>query len=167
MAYDEKLANRLRAAFARTLAPEDDIEERKMFGGIGEMVNGHMCVGIHKEDLVVHVRAQDAESALARPYARPMDITGRPMKGWIFVSPPGYATDADLDGWIRSALAFVHEAGPKQAGSKPMKRISGAKKTTKRPMVAAPPQPPKAKKIKTGAMAAKNASSKNVAAKRG
>jgi TfoX/Sxy family transcriptional regulator of competence genes len=123
MAYDEKVADRLRAAFTRSLGPTDDIEERKMFGGIAELVNGHMCVGVLGSELVVRARQKDAESALSRPHVRPMDFTGRPMKGWLYVAPGGFATDADLDGWVQLALAFVREAGPKAAGPrKPMKR---------------------------------------------
>lgn len=123
MPYDEKVADRLRAAFTRTLGPTDDIEERKMFGGIAELVNGHMCVGVLGAELVVRVRPEDAETALRRPHARPMDFTGRPMKGWLYIATPGFASDADLDGWVRTALTFVHEAGPKVAGPrKPMKR---------------------------------------------
>lgn len=123
MPYDEKVADRLRAAFTRTLGPSDDIEERKMFGGIAELVNGHMCVGVLGSELVVRVRPEDAETALRRPHARPMDFTGRPMKGWLYIATPGFASDADLDGWVRAALTFVHEAGPKVAGPrKPMKK---------------------------------------------
>lgn len=123
MAYDEKVADRLRAAFARALGPADDIEERKMFGGIAELVNGHMCVGVLGSELVVRVRPAEAESVLRRPHVRPMDFTGRPMKGWIYVATAGFANDADLDGWVQSGLAFVHEAGPKKGGpGKPMKR---------------------------------------------
>jgi TfoX/Sxy family transcriptional regulator of competence genes len=122
MAYDEKVADRLRAALTRTLGPTDDIEERKMFGGIAELVNGHMCVGVLGSDLVVRVRVADADSVLRRPHVRPMDFTGRPMKGWIYVSPAGFAADAELDDWVRAGLAFVREAGPKVAGAgKPMK----------------------------------------------
>jgi TfoX/Sxy family transcriptional regulator of competence genes len=123
MAYDEKVADRLRAAFARSLGPTDDIEERKMFGGIAELVNGHMCVGVLGSELVVRLRPEDADSALSLRHVRPMDFTGRPMKGWLYVAPGAFATDGDLDGWVQLALAFVREAGPKTAGPpRPMKR---------------------------------------------
>lgn len=129
MAYDEKVADRLRAAFARTLGPEDDIEERKMFGGIAELVNGHMCVGVLGSELVVRLRPDDGDAALARPHVRPMDFTGKPMRGWVYVATPGFASDAELDGWVESGLAFVREAGPKKGGpAKPMKRPPAAKK---------------------------------------
>lgn len=119
MAYDEMVANRLRAAFARALGPSDDIEEKKMFGGMAGMVNGHMCVGVIGNELVVRARTGDAAEALSRPHARPMDFTGKPMKGWLYVAPAGFAEDADLDGWVKTGLAFVHEAGPKKGA--PMK----------------------------------------------
>lgn len=114
MAYDETVANRLRAAFARALGPSDDIEEKKMFGGMAGMVNGHMCVGVIGAELVVRARPEDAEEALSRAHARPMDFTGKPMKGWLYVAPAGFAKDADLDRWVKTGLAFVHEAGPKK-----------------------------------------------------
>lgn len=131
MAYDEKVADRLRAAFARALGPTDDIEERKMFGGIAEMVNGHMCVGVLGAELVLRVREADIAAASSQPHARPMDFTGKPMKGWLYVGTPGFASEADLDGWVRTALAFVREAGPKTAGSgkKPVKRRPAARRS--------------------------------------
>ena len=138
MAYDEKVADRLRAAFARALAPTDDIEERKMFGGVAEMVNGHMCVGVIGAELVVHVREADAPDVARRPHVRPMDFTGKPMKAWFYVATPGFATDADLDGFVQTALTFVHEADPKKAGkARPMK----AKPTKVKPTKVKPARP--------------------------
>ena len=79
-------------------------------------------------ELVVRMRSADAESALTRPHVRPMDFSGRPMKGWLYIATAGFAGDAELDGWVRAALAFVHEAGPKVAGkTRPMKRPPATK----------------------------------------
>ncbi|MEZ4300200.1 MAG: TfoX/Sxy family protein [Polyangiaceae bacterium] len=122
MPYDEKVADRLRAALARSLAPDDDIEEKKMFGGIAEMVNGHMCIGVLGTDLVLHVRPEDEEKVASHPHARPMDFTGRPMKGWYYIAAPGHAAAPDLDTWVKAGLAFVRAAGPKKPTKKrPMK----------------------------------------------
>lgn len=122
MAYDEELVSRLRAAFARALAPTDEIEEKKMFGGLSEMVNGHMCIGVLGADLVIHLPPDEADACLKLPHVRPMDFTGKPMRGWLYVGPAASRTDGDLDAWVRRALDFVHAAGPKKSGS------SGAKK---------------------------------------
>ncbi|WP_369959963.1 TfoX/Sxy family protein [Pseudomonas benzenivorans] len=92
MAYDEGLAERLREA----LQGQADITERKMFGGMAFMVRGHMCVGILGDVLMARVGPGAYEQALALPHVRPMDFTGRPMRGYVFVDPPGIAEDADL-----------------------------------------------------------------------
>jgi len=118
MAFDETAANRLRAAFARALEPTDEIEEKRMFGGLSQMVNGHMCVGVLGETLVIHLPEAEADACLSMPHVRPMDFTGKPMRGWLYVSPDGYRTERDLDVWVRRALDFVHAAGPKKAGMK-------------------------------------------------
>lgn len=102
MAIDEGLAQRIREALgpARTT-------ERKMFGGIAFMSRGHMFVGIAKEALMVRVGPAAYASALTRPYAREMDFTGRPMKGYVFVDPPGFEADADLARWVQAGLSYV------------------------------------------------------------
>ncbi len=103
MAYDEGLAERLRDA----LADRDDVAEKRMFGGIAFMVRGHMTVGVVKDDLCARVGPQAFDDALALPGARPMDFTGRPMKGWIFVAPEGVDDAEALDGWVARTLAFT------------------------------------------------------------
>ena len=109
MAYDEEMAFRIRAA----LAEQDGVTERKMFGGLAFMVNGHMCCGIGKGDLMVRVGPDQYEEALAQPHAREMDFTGRPMRGMVNVDPTGYATDEDLQAWVDRGLAFVTGLPPK------------------------------------------------------
>jgi len=112
MAYDEKLAARIR----RVLAARADVEEKKMFGGIAFMVNGHMAVGVSGNDLMVRVGAERHDEALARPHARPMDFTGRPMRGFVFVVPEGTASGAALRSWIGLAteVAESQPAKPKR-----------------------------------------------------
>jgi TfoX/Sxy family transcriptional regulator of competence genes len=103
MAYDDGLAERVRDL----LALRDDVTERKMFGGIGFMVAGNMCVGVMNDDLIARVGSDEAEQALADPHVRPFDFTGRPSKGIVFVNAEGTATDEDLAGWVDAALGFA------------------------------------------------------------
>ena len=109
MAYDEEMAYRIRAA----LAGQEGVTERKMFGGLAFMVNGHMCCGLAKGDLMVRVGPEQHEEALAQPHAREMDFTGRPMKGFVYVDSAGYGSDKDLQAWIDRGLAFVTSLKPK------------------------------------------------------
>ena len=85
MAYDEKLAARVRAL----LSDRGDVSERPMFGGLTFMVDGHMCCGVTGDELIVRIDAADEDAALGRPHARPMDFTGRRMRGFVTVSPEG------------------------------------------------------------------------------
>lgn len=100
MAYDEPLADRIRTA----LRARDDVEERKMFGGIAFMVAGRMAVGVTHDDLMVKVGADGHDAALAKPHTRPMDFTGKPMRGLVYVSPEGTADDRDLHAWVERAV---------------------------------------------------------------
>ena len=110
MAYSEALADRMRDA----LGGRRDVEERKMFGGVAFMVGGHMCVGIVGDTLMVRLAAEDAVALLARPHVRPMDFTGRPMKGFLYVDPPGIRTARQLAGWIERAVACAGTLPPKK-----------------------------------------------------
>jgi TfoX/Sxy family transcriptional regulator of competence genes len=100
VAYDERLAARVRAL----LAERTDVGERKMFGGLTFMVGGNMCCGVNGDELIVRLDPDHEEEALARPHARPMDFTGRPMRGFITVQPDGIEGDA-LNRWVREAVA--------------------------------------------------------------
>jgi hypothetical protein len=123
MAYDEELAARIRARMDDPLG----VSERKMFGGIAFMVYGNMCVGIVGRDLMVRLGPEEYPRALAEPYVRPMDFTGKPLKGFIYVDADGIATDAQLDAWLDRGRAFVSTLPPKEAGSKGGTK-TGAKK---------------------------------------
>jgi TfoX/Sxy family transcriptional regulator of competence genes len=109
MAYDEVLAERIRAV----LADRPGISERKMFGGIAFMVGGHMLCGVTGGDLMVRLGEDGADAALDEPHTRPMAFTGRPMKGYAYVAPAGTAGDAALRAWLDRALAFVATLPPK------------------------------------------------------
>ena len=103
IAYNEKLADRIRKVLARRKA----VNEKKMFGGIAFMLRGKMCCGVLKDDLVVRVGADRYSEALTRPHARPMNFTGRPLKGFVYVGPRGYRTDRALQKWLSAAMRFV------------------------------------------------------------
>ena len=109
MAYDERLAERIR----RALAVREGLSEKKMFGGIAFMLNGNMCAGVVSDQLMVRVGPERHEEALARPHARPMDFTGRPMKGMVYVGPEGYRSDADLAAWVSQGAQFAATLPPK------------------------------------------------------
>ena len=103
MAYDEGLAERVR----RALSERPGLVEKKMFGGIGFMLQGSMACGVNKDNLIVRVGPEQYEEALAQPYAKPFDMTGRPMKGWVMVAPDGYASDHDIESWVRQGADFA------------------------------------------------------------
>lgn len=109
MAYDEQLAARVRALLSERI----DVDERPMFGGLGLLVAGNMCVGVMGDDLIVRLDRDEAEPALAEPGARPFDFTGRPMRGWLFVGPEGTGEDAELERWVRRAEAHAASLPPK------------------------------------------------------
>ncbi len=109
MAYDEKLAARIR----KLIANDDRMTERKMFGGIAFMLNGNMFCGIVRENLMARIRPEEYEDALAHPYARPMDFTGRPSKGMVFVGPGGFAGKG-LASWLERSRKFVETLPPKR-----------------------------------------------------
>ncbi len=103
MPYNEKLAARVRAA----LAHRDDVEEKKMFGGLAFMVDGKMCVGImHDEGLMCRIAPEKMEAALKKPGATIMEFTGRPMKGFIIVDETGIKTKKEFDYWINLCLEY-------------------------------------------------------------
>ena len=109
MAYDEGVAQRLREA----LDEQDGIVEKKMFGGIAFMHRGNMCCGVVGEELMLRVGPDAYDALLEEPHARPMDFTGRPMKGMLYVGSEGFDDDRDLDTWIGRALAFTGSLPPK------------------------------------------------------
>src|SRR5215212_8414648 len=109
MAYDESLARRVRSQ----LANQVDLHERKMFGGLAFMVRGNMCCGIVGDELMVRVGAAEQASALAEPHVRPMDFTGRPMAGMVYVGRAGIAADRDLRGWVERGADDARSLPPK------------------------------------------------------
>ncbi|HWN21322.1 MAG TPA: TfoX/Sxy family protein [Gaiellaceae bacterium] len=100
MAHDERLASRIRAL----LGNRTDVVERKMFGGLTFMIGGNMCCGISGNDLIIRLDPDREDEALAEPHSRPMDFTGRAMRGFITVQPDGLKGEA-LNRWIQEAVA--------------------------------------------------------------
>lgn len=84
-----------------------------MFGGLAFMVHGHMAAGVLANDLMVRVGPDAYDEALAQPHARPMDFTGRPMRGLVYVGPAGTSDEASLAAWVERGLAFVDTLPPK------------------------------------------------------
>jgi TfoX/Sxy family transcriptional regulator of competence genes len=108
VAYNEQLAARVRA----TLKGQRALVEKKMFGGLAYMSQGKMFAGILNKDLVVRVGLEENGTALKEPHTRPMDFTGRPMKGYLYVSPDGIKTPAHLRKWLMRRLSFVASLPP-------------------------------------------------------
>jgi TfoX/Sxy family transcriptional regulator of competence genes len=103
MAYDEGLAQRVR----EVLDDAPGLVEKRMFGGVGFMLQGNMACGVNGQDLIVRVGPDRYTEALAQPHAREFDLTGRPMKGWVTVTPDGYEADEDLERWVQQGVAFA------------------------------------------------------------
>jgi hypothetical protein len=108
MAYDEALAGRVRAI----LGARTDVREQRMFGGLTFMVRGNMCCGVHGDDLIVRLDPDLHAAALERPHARPMDLTGRPLRGFVMVRPAGL-TGGSLRRWVHEAVARAEALPPK------------------------------------------------------
>ncbi len=107
MAYNEHLADRIRSVLKHRSIPS---VEKKMMGGLTFMIDDKMCVGIVKDELMARVGPHSMPEALSKKGCRPMDFTGRPMKGYVFVNPEGVDMEEDLEYFIDLALVFNKEA---------------------------------------------------------
>ncbi len=103
MAYDENLAKRLTALMPKVRGRS----ENRMFGGFGYLLNGNMCVGINGDTLIVRVGIDTAQKILQEQHVRPMDFTGKVMKGWATIDPPAIIQDQDLIRFCQLAIDFV------------------------------------------------------------
>jgi TfoX/Sxy family transcriptional regulator of competence genes len=110
MAFDVSLAQRIRDSLAR----KKNIEEKKMFGGIGFLLQGNMLVGVWKNSLIVRLGQDNYDEALLEPHVKEFDITARPMKGWVLVESGGVEYDEELRGWIQRAVKFVGKLPAKE-----------------------------------------------------
>ncbi len=111
--YEQRLADRVR----RILRHEPDIAETEMFGGLAIMHRGRMVLGIVKDELMVRVGPENYSEALRHPHTRPMDFTGRPLRGFVFVASKGLGENDNLKAWIALGLS----------GVKPPPRLSRSK----------------------------------------
>jgi TfoX/Sxy family transcriptional regulator of competence genes len=110
MAYDEDLAQSLR----ESLAAEDAVTEKKMFGGLAFLLCGHLCVAASgRGGLLARIDPADTESALSQPHATLMEMGGRTMAGWIRIAPDGLTTHSALSAWVAQSVAFVKSLPPK------------------------------------------------------
>lgn len=110
MAYDDGAAERLRELFR----DDHEITEKKMFGGLVFMFEGHMFMGVVGERLMARIGPEKYEDALSRPHIREMDFSGRPMKGYVYIDPPGFESDSDLELWAGACLEFARSLPPKR-----------------------------------------------------
>ena len=114
MAYNEKISDRIRAALSGT----KKLVEKKMFGGIAFMVNEKMCLGVDKDDIMLRCDPEMTDELLSKKGARPFDLTGKPMKGWLLVSADGASSKKDFDFWVKIAV----EANKKATASAKKKK---------------------------------------------
>ena len=122
MAYDEGLAERIRGV----LDERADLAEKRMFGGLAFLVHGRMSVGIVQDKLMVRVGPESYDRVLRERNARRMDFTGRPMKGFVYIVPSGYESDADLRRWVNLGVDFVTSLpakAPRGKSAPPNKRM--------------------------------------------
>ncbi len=103
MVYDTVLVDRIRLAIKR----RKGFVEKKMFGGVGFLLNGNMCVGAWREFLIVRVGLDAYEFLLSEPFTQEFNITGKVMRGWLMIEPEGVSQDDELRRWIEFAIEFV------------------------------------------------------------
>ncbi|MBX7240684.1 MAG: TfoX/Sxy family protein [Bacteroidia bacterium] len=106
MPYNENLA---KIVHDTLVALNTDFVEKKMFGGIAFMIQEKMACGIVKDELMVRVLPERFEEALQKPFARQMDFTGKPMKGFLFVAEEGFESEAALSEWLRLGIEFAQK----------------------------------------------------------
>ena len=108
MAYDLKLAERIRSKL-----DELPFEEKKMFGGVGFLLNGNMACGVNKDNLIVRINPEKQNTLLKNPHAKPFDLTGKPMKGWLVIEADGVKTNKQLGTWVKEGVEFALTLPPK------------------------------------------------------
>jgi TfoX/Sxy family transcriptional regulator of competence genes len=110
MAYDEDLAARIR----ELIAAEDGLSEKKMFGGLAFLIDGHMAVAASGQGgLMARVDPAETDALLRKPHAGPFEMRGRPMDGWVRVAAEGVRTKRQLEPWVRRGVAYARSLPPK------------------------------------------------------
>jgi TfoX/Sxy family transcriptional regulator of competence genes len=102
MAYDLKLAERIRSQLDGL-----PFVEKKMFGGVGFLLNGNMACGVNKDNLIVRIDPEKQVALLKKSHAKPFDLTGKPMKGWLVVEADGVKTEKQLSAWVKEGIEFA------------------------------------------------------------
>ena len=108
MTYNLKLAERIRSELEGI-----PFIEKKMFGGVGLLLNGNVACGVNKDNLIVRVDPEKHTALLKKPHAKPFDLTGKPMKGWLIVEAAGVKTDKQLSAWVKLGVEFALTLPPK------------------------------------------------------
>jgi len=108
MAYNLKLAERIRAELQGL-----PIVEKKMFGGVGFLLNGNLACGVNKDNLIVRIDPEKQDAFLKKAHTKPFDLTGKPMKGWLVVEPDGYKAARQLAQWVKTGIEFASTLSPK------------------------------------------------------
>jgi TfoX/Sxy family transcriptional regulator of competence genes len=103
MSYDETLVDQIR----KLLPSRKNLTEKKMFGGLGFLLSGNICCGAWNEFLILRLGEDAARQVLGEPHARPFDITGRPMRGWVMIEPAGWQDQSRLRRWVSWAVEFT------------------------------------------------------------
>ena len=120
MPFDPVFAQRVREVFA---IQKIKTEEKPMMGGLTFMVKGKMCVGILGDELMARIGPEVYEASLKKKGCRPMDFTGKPMKGYVFISQAGTGRQDDLEYWISLALEFNTKAKAAPRRKPPAKKL--------------------------------------------
>ncbi len=111
MSYDEDLANRIR----ELVAGESDVTEKRMFGGLAFLIAGHMSVAASRQGgLMVRVHPEDTDALLAKPHARPFEMRGRELQGWLRVDLEGLRTKRQLGPWVTRGVAYARSLAAKR-----------------------------------------------------
>jgi len=108
MAFDDALAKRV-----SLLLTKKGVIEKKMFGGVGYLLNGNMACGVHEDNLIVRVGVERYKEILDLPHTKLFDLTGKAMTGWVEVLPAGTRTDQELIHWINLGIEFAETLPPK------------------------------------------------------
>lgn len=110
VAYDEKLEARI----SEVLKGKKGVTRKKMFGGVAFLLDGKMFVGVQKDELMARVGPEKHNEAVSQKHARPMDFTGKPMMGFIYVKPAGFKTKTALAKWVGWCEAYVRKLPKKK-----------------------------------------------------
>ena len=108
MAYDLKLAERIRSQLEGV-----PVVEKKMFGGVGFLLNGNLACGVNKDNLIVRIDPEKQDALFKKAHVKPFDLTGKPMKGWLLVEAEGCKTDKQLSVWVKEGVEFASTLPPK------------------------------------------------------